>query len=209
MAMAAMVLAACSGSDSAATAETTVTETTARTDSPSTTTTTETTASPSTTAATETTASPSTTTATEATAAAGATETTETTQPDSGDPTCDWNSGRLTSVDASQIPAAEGSELAQAILGSWQRTHTNTGSGFEPVGPTIDIRFVLSADQFLYCQDVEGATDQAERSAPLKLEGAEIVLPSPASGYAVTAWTDDTMVWLNHFDGSLYLLQRR
>jgi len=107
------------------------------------------------------------------------------------------------------IPAAEGSELARAILGSWQHTHTNTGSGFEPVGPTIDIRFVLSADQFLYCQDVEGATDQAERSAPLKLEAAEIALPSPASGYAVTAWTDDTMVWLNHFDGSLYLLHRR
>ena len=44
---------------------------------------------------------------------------------------------------------------------------------------------------------------------PLKLEGVEIILPSPASGYAVTAWTDDTMVWLNHYDGSLFLLQRR
>lgn len=121
----------------------------------------------------------------------------------------DWDLGRLTSVDASEIPAAEGSDVAQAILGSWQLTHIDAGSGFEPVGPTIDIRFVLSPDQVLYCQDVEGAPDKAEISAPLKLEGVEIVLPSPATGYAVTAWTDDTMVWLNHRDESLFLLRRR
>ena len=200
LAAAAVVLAACGASDStdsASSPEVTVTETTARADSPSTTITTETTN------ATETTA------ATEQTSAAEAVEATATTQPDNAEPSCDWDSGRLSSADASDAPAAEGSDLAQAILGSWQHTHIDTGGGFEPVGPTVDIRFVLSPDQFLYCQNVEGATDQAEISAPLKLDGVELVLPSPASGYAVTAWTDNTMVWLNHFDGSLYLLQRR
>ena len=107
------------------------------------------------------------------------------------------------------MPTSDDSDLARPILGLWHHTHTNTGAGFEPVGPTIDVRFVLSPDRFLYCQDVEGATDKAERSAALKVERIEVILPSPATGYAVTAWHDDTMVRLNHRDGSLYLLKRR
>ena len=96
-----------------------------------------------------------------------------------------------------------------ALLGSWQHTHINEGGGFKPLKPTTDIRFVLSSDTFLYCQDVQGATKRGENSAPMSLEGAEIVLPSPASGYAVVAWNENTMVWINHYDDSLYLLQRR
>ena len=180
-----MVLGACSASDAvnAASADETTTTTTVAATS----------------------ASP-TTVATDTTRAA---ESTTTTIPEVAKPSCDWDSGRLTSADTSDAPASEGDNLAQAILGSWQHTHIDSGSGFEAVSPTTDIRFVLSPDQFLYCQDVEGATDKAERSAPLKLEGVEIVLPSPATGCAVTAWDDTTMIWLNHFDGSLYLLQRR
>jgi len=201
LAVAAAMLAACGGSEStdsldtaettvspAITTETTITDSTVGTEPTSTTIATVSTDSPSTTVV---------------------TETTETTQPDNAEPGCDWDSSRLPGGGASDVPASEGGDIDQAILGSWQLTHTDSGSGFEPLGPTTDIRIVLSADEFLYCQDVEGATDKAERSAPLKLEGDEIILPSPASGYTVTAWTDDTMVWLNHFDGSLFLLQRR
>lgn len=186
-----MALAACSTSDSADSSDTTAT------------TVAETAAVTETTAATETTAGtqpPSTTVPT---------ETTEAPEPDIENAGCDWDSGRLSSDGAGGEPTSEGSDLPQAILGSWQHTHIDTGAGFEPIGPDVDIRYVLSADRFLYCQDVEGATDKSENSAPLKLEGAEIILPSPATGYAVTAWNDDTMVWLNHRDGSFYLLRRR
>jgi hypothetical protein len=159
----------------------------------------------------QTTASPSTTIETADTV----TETTEPETPDTTQPppeeetTCNWDSPRLASGDADGAPSDEGGEVSIAILGSWQHTHTNTGAGFEPVGPTIDIRYVLSSDRFLYCQDVEGATDKRENSAPMNLEGVEIVLPAPATGYAVVAWRENTMVWLNHRDNSLYLLQRR
>jgi hypothetical protein len=180
----AMVLGACSASDATDTADTSDT-----------------------TAVAAATASPTTL----ATGITPAADTTTTSEPESAEPSCDWDSGRLTATDTSDVPVSEGDDLPQAILGSWQHTHTriDTAAGFEAVSPTTDIRYVLSPDQFLYCQDVEGATDKAERSAPLKLEGVEIVLPSPATGYAVTAWDDTTMIWLNHFDGSFYLLQRR
>lgn len=134
---------------------------------------------------------------------------TDTTVPAEVDPNCDWDSQRLAAGDASDEPAGEGSDLGQAILGSWQHTHIDEGSGFVALKPTTDIRFVLSSDRVLYCQDVEGATNQSENSAPLILEGDEIVLPSPATGYKVVAWNENTMVWLNHRDDPLYLLQRR
>ncbi len=137
------------------------------------------------------------------------TSTTEAPEPDATEATCDWDSSRLPSDEPGDVPTSEGTDIAQVIFGSWQHTHIDAGAGFEPVKPTTDIRYVLSSDRFLYCQDVEGATDQSENSAPLKLDGTEIILPSPATGYAVTAWDDNTMVWLNHRDDSLYLLKRR
>jgi hypothetical protein len=182
-----MVLSACGESDATSATSATAASATAATN------------------VTETSATP-TSSATDSTQAA---ETTDTSIAEAAEPNCDWETGRLTADDTSDAPASEGDDLAQAILGTWQHTHIDSGAGFEPVSPTTDIRFVLSSDRFLYCQDVEGATDKSERSAPLKLEGAEIVLPSPATGYAVTAWNESTMIWLNHFDGSLYLLRRR
>jgi hypothetical protein len=191
-AAAATTLAACGGSASTDSASTTVVELAESA---------QTAASPSTTIETET--------------ADAFTETTEPETPDTTQPppeeeaTCNWDSPRLASVDADGAPTDEGGEVSTTVLGSWQHTHTNTGAGFEPVGPTIDIRYVLSSDRFLYCQDVEGATDKQEISAPMNLEAVEIVLPAPATGYAVVAWRENTMVWLNHRDNSLYLLQRR
>ena len=140
------------------------------------------------------------------TTAAAATTTTPEVDADVG---CDWDSSRLVSTGASSAPSSQGDDLGMAILGSWQHTFIDSGTGFEPVKPTTDIRYVLTEDRFLYCQDVEGATKQSENSAPLKLEGSEIVLPSPATGYEVTAWDENTMIWLNKRDGSLYLLERR
>ena len=193
LAAAATILAACGGSESAESSSTIAgqaTETTAVASAPSTT------------------SAPATTTTTAAAEESQGSESTETTEPAEVDPTCDWDSPRLSSGDASE-PASEGDDLAVAFLGSWQHTHINEGSGFKAMKPTTDIRFVLSADTFLYCQDVQGATEQAENSAPLVLEGDEIVLPSPATGYKIVAWNENTMVWLNNRDGSLYLLQRR
>lgn len=154
-------------------------------------------------------ATTSTTDATRSTTDAGTTATTSTTAPAIAAAGCDWDSERLSSEASDDAPSGEGTDFETAILGSWQHTHINEGSGFEPLKPTTDIRFVLTSDRFLYCQDVDGATDKSEISAPLQLEGTDLVLPSPATGYAVTAWDENTMVWLNHRDGTLYLLKRR
>jgi len=197
-AAAVMVLSACGGSESSKPSSTVAaqaTETTAVASAPSTTNS----------AASTTTIAPTTTAAAQESQVS---TTTVTTEPAEVDPTCDWDSPRLSSDDASE-PAGEGDDVTVALLGSWQHTHINEGGGFKPLKSTTDIRYVLSSDTFLYCQDVQGATKQAENSAPLILEGDEIVLPSPASGYKIVAWNETTMVWLNHRDGSLYLLQRR
>ena len=197
LAAAVMVLSACGESESTESSSTTAaqtTETTAVASAPSTTNT-----------AASTTLAPTTTASTQESQVS---TTTVTTEPAEVDPTCDWDSPRLSSGDASE-PSGEGDDVAVAFLGSWQHTHINEGGGFKPLKPTTDIRYVLSSDTFLYCQDVQGATKQAENSAPLILEGDEIVLPSPATGYKIVAWNENTMVWLNHRDGSLYLLQRR
>ncbi len=132
-----------------------------------------------------------------------------TSEPVTQEETCGWESARLDSGSA-DAPTSTGSELSTAIIGAWQHTHINSGSGYEAVKPTTDIRYVFpSTTTMLYCQDVTGATSQAERQVTMSLDGVEIILPSPATGYAVTAWNADTMVWTNHRDGSLYLLKRR
>ncbi|MBX3091843.1 MAG: hypothetical protein KF801_04970 [Cryobacterium sp.] len=125
------------------------------------------------------------------------------------DASCDWESPRLPS--GSDItPNGMGEDLAATIIGSWQHTHIDDGGGYEPVKPTTDIRYVFpSTTTMIYCQDVAGATSKADRTANIQLEGTEIVLPSPATGYDVLAWTHDIMVWKNLRDGSLYILKRR
>ena len=188
-----MILAACGGSESAESASTVAAqapETTSATSTPSTTN------------------APAPTTTAAPTQESQESQTTVTTEPLKVISTCDWDSPRLSSEDASE-PTGAGDDVALAVLGSWQHTHINEGGGFKPVKLTTDIRYVLTSDTFLYCQDVQGATEHGENSAPLVLEGDEIVLPSPATGYKIVAWNENMMVWLNHRDDSLYLLQRR
>jgi|GEM_PF-4612461 len=122
---------------------------------------------------------------------------------------CDWDTARLDSGSA-DAPSAAGDDFETAIIGAWQHTHIDSGAGYEPVKPTTDIRYVFpSTTTMLYCQDAKGATSQAERKVTVSLDGVEIIVPAPATGYAAVAWDGDTMVWENHRDGSLYLLKRR
>lgn len=122
--------------------------------------------------------------------------------------TCDWESARLDSGSA-EAPGSAGGDLSTAIIGAWQHTHIDSGSGYEAVKPTTDIRYVFpSTTRMLYCQDVVGATSKAENAVDIELSGTTLVLPLP-TGYTVMAWTNDTMVWTNERDGSLYLLKRR
>ena len=130
-------------------------------------------------------------------------------KPVNQEETCDWGSAR-TNSGSTKAPSGQSGELANVLIGSWQHTHTDSGSGYEALKPTTDIRFVFpSTTRLLYCQDVAGATSQAENPANISLDGTELVLPSPATGYGVVAWDANTMVWKNNRDGSLYLLQRR
>ena len=129
-------------------------------------------------------------------------------EPVTQEETCDWDAARLNSGSANP-PSSAGSNLATTIIGSWQHTHIDTGSGYEELKPTRDIRYVFpSTTRMLYCQDVQGATSQAENAVDIELDGTKIVLPLP-TGYQVMTWSNDTMVWTNERDGSLYLLKRR
>lgn len=120
---------------------------------------------------------------------------------------CDWESPKLD--EPVEAPDGKNGELAEVLVGSWQHTHTDDGSGFEEV--TNDHRYVFpSPDRMLYCQHVPGATEYAENAANIGLNGTTIELPGGDYSYTVTAWDQDTIMWDNPVGGGyVYLLQRR
>lgn len=127
--------------------------------------------------------------------------------PATQEKTCDWDSGRVKAK--ATAPKGKDGDLATAIIGAWQHTHIDSGSGYEPV-KEADIRYVFpSAKEMLYCQDVPGVTDQAQQEAKIKLSGSTIQPPAPHKGFKVVAWDENTMVWNNNLDNSKYLLVRR
>lgn len=121
--------------------------------------------------------------------------------------TCDWESPKLSAP--ADAPDGQEGELSEVLVGAWQHTHTDDGSGFEEV--TNDHRYVFSSpDRMLYCQHVPGATEHAENAANVVLNGTAIELPGGKYAYTVTAWDQDTLVWDNPVGGGyVYLLQRR
>lgn len=121
--------------------------------------------------------------------------------------TCDWDSPRVSAP--AEVPAGQDGELANVLVGAWQHTHTDDGSGFEEV--INDHRYVFpSPDRMLYCQHVPGATEYAENAANVVLNGTAIELPGGTFAYTVTAWDQDTLVWDNPVGGGyVYLLERR
>lgn len=121
--------------------------------------------------------------------------------------TCDWDSPKLSTP--AEVPEGQNGDLSTVLVGSWQHTHTDEGSGFEEV--TNDHRFVFpSPDRMLYCQHVPGVTEYAENAANVVLNDTAIELPGGKYAYTVTAWDEDTLVWDNPVGGGyVYLLQRR
>lgn len=123
---------------------------------------------------------------------------------------CGWDSAALDHGAEGGMPSEPGNDPGAALIGAWQHTHIDSGSGFEPLGAGTDIRFIFpSTTRLLYCQDVKGATDKAENAVDIELNGTVIALPAPATGYEMTAWTAESMLWTNQRDGSIYLLRRR
>lgn len=121
--------------------------------------------------------------------------------------TCDWDSPRVSAP--AEVPEGQDGELPKVLVGAWQHTHTDEGSGFEEV--TNDHRYVFpSPERMLYCQHVPGATEYADNAANVVLNGTAIELPGGKYAYTVTAWDEDTMVWDNPVGGGyVYLLERR
>lgn len=121
--------------------------------------------------------------------------------------TCEWDSPRASA--AADVPDGQSGELSETLVGSWQHTHTDDGSGFEEV--MNDHRYVFpSSERMLYCQHVPGATEYEQNAADVVLNGTAIELPGGKYAYTVTAWDDDTMLWDNPVGGGyIYLLQRR
>lgn len=121
--------------------------------------------------------------------------------------TCDWEAPMLSAP--ADPPAGQAGDLPTILVGAWQHTHTDEGSGFEPV--TNDHRYVFSSpEHMLYCQHVPGATEYAENAADIVLNGTTIELPGGTYSYTVMAWDENTLVWDNPVGGGyVYLLERR
>lgn len=84
-------------------------------------------------------------------------------------------------------------ELPEVLVGAWQHTHTDEGSGFEEV--TNDHRYVFpTPERMLYCQHVPDATEHAENAADVVLNDTTIELPGGEYAYTITAWDEDTLV---------------
>lgn len=127
--------------------------------------------------------------------------------PATQEETCDWDAAALPGA-STATPGGQEGDLETVLIGAWQHTHFDVGGGFEPV--EHDIRYVFpSVDRMLYCQHVPGITDHAENAGDITWDGETLVLPSGDAGYTVAEWDANTMVWINHFDDSRYLLQRR
>lgn len=121
---------------------------------------------------------------------------------------CGWDSpGLATSLPS--IPSGQEGDLESVIIGAWQHTHFDSGSGYEALADE-DIRYVFpSTDRMLYCQHIPGITEHAENAGDISWDGTDLVLPHGSVGYTATAWNSQVMVWHNHLDGSQYVLQRR
>lgn len=121
---------------------------------------------------------------------------------------CEWDAAVLRSDIPSDVSSA-GGDLQADIIGSWQHTHYDSGSGYTALDDE-DIRYVFpSADRLLYCQHVPGQTEYAENAAAIEWDENRIVLPGAAPGFVVESWNAEAMVWVNLMDDSRYLLQRR
>lgn len=136
------------------------------------------------------------------------------TEPDNTGPReqaedCEWSSPTISVASVPSVPAGQEGAIEDVIVGSWQHTHYDSGTGYQPLEGK-DIRYVFpSTERILYCQHVPDITDFAENAAPISWDGTRIVLPGSAPGYIVSEWNDSTMVWINRMDDSRYLLQRR
>lgn len=120
---------------------------------------------------------------------------------------CEWDTTD-SAAGSSTAPSGQEGNLDAIIIGVWQHTHYDSGAGYEPLADK-DIRYVFpSLDRMLYCQHVPGITEYAENAGDISWEDTGIVLPTGSVGYTVTSWDENTMVWINHLDGSTYLLQR-
>lgn len=120
--------------------------------------------------------------------------------------TCDWGSSRLQGTGETSTEAP--SNIEAQIIGAWQHTYFDTGSGREAPGP--DIRYIFpTVGGMVYCQDLPGVTDQAENHAEITFEGNLIQPSGGHPGFQVVAMSQDTMRWINNLDGSQYILERR
>lgn len=131
----------------------------------------------------------------------------ETPEPREQAESCDWDTGALSG--AAKAHSETAGELKTVIVGSWQHTHFDSGSGYEALADK-DIRYVFpSADRLLYCQHVPGITNHAENAANITWNGNSFTPPGGAPGWEVVAWSDESMVWINKMDDAKYLLKRR
>jgi hypothetical protein len=127
--------------------------------------------------------------------------------PQSQEESCGWDASRL-STGVPDVPKSGDVELQSSIVGAWQHTHFDTGSGYEAV--SHDIRYVFpSSDRLLYCQHVPGVTEYAENAADVTWDNTRIVIGGSTPRFEVLSWNATTMIWLNLADDSHYLLQRR
>lgn len=119
---------------------------------------------------------------------------------------CGWEMPRI--AGSGSAPSDPPSELATRIIGAWQHTYFSEGGAQTATLP--DIRYIFPSEGgLIYCQDIPGSTSSSEARTDFVIEGTFIKLPDDHPGFEVIAISDDAMLWINHIDGSEYLLERR
>lgn len=126
--------------------------------------------------------------------------------------TCNWDSPAVV-VDAAVDPDAKDGELAELLVGAWQRTGYDIGEGYQMYSSDgesadRDYRFFFTADgEYLFCQNTP-ETDHGERRGDFTLEEATLDLSDDGS-YTALSWNEENMTWKNHLSGATVYLQRR
>jgi len=122
---------------------------------------------------------------------------------------CDWDSARLPSTDV-ELPTEITGDLPGVIEGSWQHTHTVAPDGtVKATLPTSDLRYVLTAKKFHFCQRIDGGSP-SENVGFISWEGNVLSVNDGVARYTVLAANADTLVWGNQrIEGEKFVLRRR
>jgi len=125
---------------------------------------------------------------------------------------CNWDSPAVT-VETATDPDVKEGELAEVMVGEWQRIGYDIGAGFQAYGADPDAgerdyRFVFNTEgEYVDCQSAP-KVDRDESRGDYTVEKRVIDLGDDGK-FTARSWNTDTMTWRSKTSGALIYLQRR